>query len=83
MEAPLNMRERPDVSAEERAAHELVQRILKLRWIGWEKEAEQMLSALGRDKPGVTSLAAAGHSHSTSTIRNMRSKRGLCGGRES
>jgi hypothetical protein len=33
----------PDVSAEERASHDLVKRVLKLRWIGMEAEAEQML----------------------------------------
>jgi len=34
--------ERPDVSPEERQSHELMKQFLKLRWIGLEREAEQI-----------------------------------------
>lgn len=39
-----------------RATRELVTRILKLRWMGMEDEAEQMRLALQRVEPGVTLL---------------------------
>ena len=42
----------PDVSPEERASLDVIKRILKLRWIGREAEAERMLlSALRRAEP--------------------------------
>ncbi len=49
--------ERPDVSAEERRSHELIKRILKLRWIGMDAEAGQMQLALRRVEPRQTVLA--------------------------
>lgn len=38
MQANPKVQERPDVSAAERTSHELVMRILKLRWMGMENE---------------------------------------------
>ena len=40
MQANPKVQERPDVSAAERTSHELVMRILKLRWMGMENETE-------------------------------------------
>jgi hypothetical protein len=57
MEMRSSVQERPDVSAQERASHELIKRILKLRWIGMEVEAEQMQVALRRVEPRCTLLA--------------------------
>jgi hypothetical protein len=54
---PANVHEHPDVSAEEHAAHDLIQRILKLRWMGMEDEAMQMQLVLRRVEPGVTVMA--------------------------
>ena len=42
MSASLKFNERPDVSAQGRAANELVKRIRKLRWIGMEEEARAL-----------------------------------------
>lgn len=39
-------RERPDVSAEQRTAGDLLKLVRKLRWIGMDKEADQMQSTL-------------------------------------
>ncbi len=49
--------ERPDVSAEERRSHELIKRILKLRWIGMDAEAGQMQLALRSVEPRGTTVA--------------------------
>ncbi len=46
MEMSSDARKLPDVSADERAMHELIKRILKLRWMEIEKEAEQTQLAL-------------------------------------
>jgi hypothetical protein len=35
----------PDVSGEQRAAAELIKRIRKLRWMGFEEEAQRMVRA--------------------------------------
>ena len=43
-----DVRERPDVSAEQRTSSELAKLIRKLRWIGMEAEAEQMQFVLRR-----------------------------------
>ena len=52
-----NVPERPDISTHERASHELVMQILKLRWIGMEVEAERMVVALRHVDPTRTLLA--------------------------
>jgi len=57
MEANPKVQERPDVSAAERTSHELVMRILKLRWMGMENETEQMRVALRRVDPQPAFLA--------------------------
>lgn len=57
MEMSSDVRERPDVSAEERASHELVKRILKLRWMGMNNEAGQVRVALQRAAARLTLLA--------------------------
>jgi hypothetical protein len=57
MEFNASVQERPNVSAEERASHELIMRILKLRWMGMESEAEQIEAALHRVDPACTLLA--------------------------
>lgn len=57
MEMLSNTQEHPNVSAEERTSHDLTKRIVKLRWIGMEVEAEQMQLALRRVEPGRTLLA--------------------------
>lgn len=40
MQTNPKVQERPDVSAAERTSHELVMRILKLRWMGMENGTE-------------------------------------------
>ena len=57
MEERSDIRECPDLSAEERDLHDLVKRILKLRWIGMDVEAEQIQVALRGVEPKVTLLA--------------------------
>jgi hypothetical protein len=57
MEVYASVRERPDVSAQERASHELLMRVLKLRWMGLENEAHQMETVLHRVDPACTLLA--------------------------
>lgn len=56
MQMSLNIRECPEVSAEERVKHNLMKQMLKLRWIGMEKEAEQLALTLRRGEPGIVSL---------------------------
>jgi hypothetical protein len=56
MELQANAQERPDVSAEERASHDLIKRILKLRWMGMEAEAEQMQVLSQHVEPACTLL---------------------------
>jgi hypothetical protein len=48
---------RPDVPAEERTSHDLMMRILKLRWMGMESEANRMELALRSADPPCTLLA--------------------------
>jgi hypothetical protein len=48
----------PDVSAEHRASNELIKLIRKLRWIGMEKEAEGVETALRGVSPADSVLAA-------------------------
>jgi hypothetical protein len=43
-----SIQQSPDVSVAERASCELVMRILKLRWMGMDDEAERMQVALHR-----------------------------------
>ena len=57
MEIFSGIQEHPDVSAEERAASELIKRIRKLRWMGMDEEAQQMQVVLRRAEPGDTLLA--------------------------
>ena len=45
---------RPDVSAAERTSHELVMRVLKLRWMGMENETESDGVVLRRVDPQRT-----------------------------
>lgn len=49
----------PDVSVEEGLSHQLVMRVLKLRWMGMEDEARQMQVALHRADAACTVLASA------------------------
>jgi hypothetical protein len=46
MEILSEVREHPDVSAEQRTSGELLKLARKLRWIGMDKEADQMQSTL-------------------------------------
>ncbi|HEY2535082.1 MAG TPA: hypothetical protein VGJ20_45490 [Xanthobacteraceae bacterium] len=50
-------KQRPDVFAEKRTTRELVERILKLRWMGLEKEAREMELKLQKIESGATLLA--------------------------
>ncbi len=56
MEISSNRKERLCISARKRTRCELAKRILKLRWMGMDDEAEQMRLALQRVEPGVTLL---------------------------
>ena len=50
----------PADSADQRISNELVKLIRKLRWVGLEKEAEQVQSQLSlRDVPASDSVVAA------------------------
>ena len=79
-----DVRERPDVSAEQRTSSELAKLVRKLRWIGMEAEAEQMqfvlrrvdLAAILLAGPFDVSRAALRSSH-TQNLRspNLRSVR--------
>jgi hypothetical protein len=57
MARPSDVAQQPDVSGTERAAHNLVKRILKLRWIGMEDEAERMQLVLRTMEENSTLLA--------------------------
>lgn len=57
MQINTTVQELPHVSAEERASHELIMRILKLRWMGMESEAERVEVALRSVDPSCTLLA--------------------------
>jgi hypothetical protein len=56
MEMNANVQERPDVSVEEGLSHELITRVLKLRWMGMENEARRMQLALRRADAACTML---------------------------
>jgi hypothetical protein len=52
-----------DITPEQKAAREVVKLIRKLRWIGMEREAEQLQTALGGFPPDKrASLLAGPHS---------------------
>ncbi len=57
MEERSDIQQCPDLSADERDSHDLVKRILKLRWIGMDVDAEQIQVALRGVEPRVTLLA--------------------------
>jgi hypothetical protein len=57
MDLNANVAERLDAPTEERASHELIMRILKLRWMGLDNEAEQIELALHGIDPECTLLA--------------------------
>ncbi len=46
MKPPSDIRELPDISAEQRVVHKLILRILQLHWMGMDDEAEQTQLAL-------------------------------------
>lgn len=48
---------KPDVTPEQKASNELVWRVLKLRWMGLEQEAEHLLSEFRGIKPTGSVLA--------------------------
>jgi hypothetical protein len=53
----------PDVSAQERAEHEFIKRVAKLRWVGMKAEAELLLlSKLHRLEPREAPLTSGRHS---------------------
>jgi hypothetical protein len=57
MAASANVQQRPDVVVDEAASRVLVMRILKLRWMGMDIEADRMQQALRRIDPQCTLLA--------------------------
>jgi len=57
MKGYASVQERPKTPANERASHELILRILKLRWMGLEREAERVEVALRHVDPQCTLLA--------------------------
>jgi hypothetical protein len=56
LETPPSACQRPDVSVGERATQQLVKRILQMRWMGMNDEAEQARAALQRAAARVTLL---------------------------
>lgn len=56
MEFDAHVAERPDVPAHERASHEIIMRILKLRWMGLDNEAERIETKLRRVGQACTPL---------------------------
>lgn len=56
MEAEEKVESRPNVSGEQCSPDELMVRVLKLRWIGMESEADRLESALRRMYPRRTLL---------------------------
>jgi hypothetical protein len=46
--------ERPELGDAPHATHELMQRIVKLRWMGLDDEADQISSRLPQAEPGAT-----------------------------
>jgi hypothetical protein len=67
-----NIKERPDVSVEERTSSELVKLVKKLRWIGMEDEAEQIQVVLRGVDLATTLLAAVGTETSLSPVAPMK-----------
>jgi hypothetical protein len=57
MAAPSDVQQQPDMYATERESRKLVDRILKLRWLGMEDEAERMQLALRTKETNATLLA--------------------------
>ncbi len=57
MKGYASVQERPNLPPDERASHELILRILKLRWMGLEREAERVEISLRRVDPECTLLA--------------------------
>jgi hypothetical protein len=58
MEILANVRGRPDILPDERRSHELIMRILKLRWMGMDGEAKRIELELHRVDPACTILAS-------------------------
>jgi hypothetical protein len=56
MEFDAHVAERPDVPAGERASHDIIMRILKLRWMGLDDEAERIETKLRQVDPACTLL---------------------------
>jgi len=56
MEVSPEFRKSPDNKCEKCSTRELVKRILKLRWMGMDDEAEAMRLALRNVEPGATML---------------------------
>lgn len=54
MEMNANVQERPEVAVEEGLSHQLIMRVLKLRWMGMENEAKRMQLALRRADAACT-----------------------------
>ena len=54
MQMNANVQERPEVSVEEGLSHQLIMRVLKLRWMGMENEAKRMQLALRRADAACT-----------------------------
>jgi hypothetical protein len=57
MEISFDVKDRPDISVEQRTSNELVKLIRKLRWIGMEAESRQMQVVLQRVYPAATLLS--------------------------
>jgi hypothetical protein len=56
MEFDAHVAERPDVPARERASHDIIMRILKLRWMGLDNEAQRIETKLRQVDPACTLL---------------------------
>lgn len=54
MDMAPRINENPDQTAQQPAAHNLVMRILKLRWMGMDDEAEDAHVALQKVEPAAT-----------------------------
>jgi hypothetical protein len=54
MDMAPRINENPDQTAQQSAAHNLVTRILKLRWMGMDDEAEHAHVALQQVEPAAT-----------------------------
>jgi hypothetical protein len=57
MERYMRRQELPDVSADQRAANELIKRIRKLRWMGMDGEAEHLQIKLAGGLPADSVVA--------------------------